>query len=120
MNRIFKFRIWCNYWKPARFVKLNELLIFTKDLDSVINEFFNQKAYTVQQFTGLLDKNGKEIYEGDIIKQIENDGWGCSDSQTEEQYIIEFRNGCFLAYGKCLSSQMEIIGNIFENPELLK
>lgn len=71
---------------------------------------------TVGQFTGLKDKNGKEIFEGDIVK----DGW------IEDNFgIVEFKEGSFdlgLSYSEYISEQYqdsEIIGNIYENPELL-
>lgn len=71
----------------------------------------------IMQYTGLKDKNGKEIYEGDIIK-LPEDG-------EEKIYYIKYsqnrlgftlNNGCgfALAYG------IEVIGNIYENSELLE
>ena len=80
----------------------------------------------LMQFTGLKDKNGKEIYEGDILKcrdwgvapnpvlsisvvewSEDDKGWGLEPDPTDGDRYDLFRN-------------IEIIGNIYENPELLK
>jgi YopX protein len=81
-----------------------------------------EKPYTLMQFTGLKDKNGKEIYEGDIVRRQ----WeGQNDTHHEEIYEVYWANGYYLkpqpkAHPSHVSSDVEVIGNIYENPELLK
>ena len=75
---------------------------------------------TVGQFTGLKDKNGQEIYEGDVVATVVN---GCRYVQEVVWSDIingfSFRgHGCGPMFHK--SSCMEVIGNIHDNPELLK
>lgn len=74
----------------------------------------------LMQFTGLLDKNGKEIYEGDIIGDISLDGHaGVVIYFTERsRYVIEHPNKKRI-YELFANCEYEIIGNIYENPELI-
>ena len=76
---------------------------------------------TLGQFTGMVDMNGKEIYEGDIIF--------FEPYQTHNNdRIIKFQNGCFVAelirngYSEAITcpDMYEVIGNIYENKELMK
>lgn len=72
---------------------------------------------TVGQYTGLKDKNGTKIFEGDIIL-LRGD---------EEPYQVVFDESCFHVYDSSVcyvmnnfyDYEMEVIGNIYDNPELL-
>ncbi len=71
------------------------------------------------QFTGLHDRNGKEIWEGDVIN------WGLLRAQGGTHAFVEFRDGKFVANIHKKSEQTNwdgctVIGNIYENPELLE
>lgn len=84
---------------------------------------------TVGQFTGLTDKDGKRIFEGDVIRaKIEG---GNHEGFTWPNMRVEFEQGAFcLVYGEhnrlcnfnglAPSVSLEVIGNIHDNPELLK
>jgi uncharacterized phage protein (TIGR01671 family) len=85
---------------------------------------------TIQQFTGLTDKNGKEIYEGDIVKhRILNhphDGilYGLQETFMDDPRQVTFEFGGFTplqgwTHEALKDMQWEVIGNIYENPELL-
>ena len=79
-------------------------------------------ACTVGQFTGLLDKNGKEIYEGDIVEYTT-----CYfGNEKRHRKVVEWESFDSDDFGEPhnigyfnLSEYMEVIGNIYDNPELL-
>lgn len=72
---------------------------------------------SLSQFTGLLDKNGKEIFEGDVV---EIDRWKTDAAKLNPiREVVKYWSNAFLpvAHG---DEKFEVIGNIYENPELLK
>ena len=71
----------------------------------------------LMQFTGLLDKNGREIYEGDVIKWIHKHG---DFEPTEQVSTVEYQKYSDGWIGYEVFNDAEIIGNLYENPELLK
>ncbi len=81
-------------------------------------------AETVGQFTGLLDKNGKEIYEGDIILLGKNKTYTAQIVYRNDSLRIYSVGGYFIGdldyIHQCGIEYCEVIGNIHDNPELLK
>ena len=69
----------------------------------------------LMQYTGLHDKNGKEIYEGDIVKCVDGNNATVS-YHTSAAEFEPFGSGDYAEWG----NGVEIIGNIYETPELVK
>lgn len=128
MTREIKFRAW-----DKRDSKMHEVFGLT-NISVCYKENAKMPAYEVlsdeiqiMQYTGLLDKNGKEIYEGDIVQLFI--GKHTHEKPIEVKWKQEigscgccfeefFGNGFVITGGNCC--EYEIIGNIYENPELLK
>ena len=90
------------------------------------NEADDQENYVIRQYTGLKDKNGKEIYEGDICNAGMMTGpidFIIGGFSLASNPLIEFlpKDACIFSPDYDPSwIDVEVIGNIFENPELLK
>ena len=129
MKREIKFRSWDKVlkkmWWPRDFVQ-GEMGIFECDVTIVGDEC------ELMQYTGLKDKNGKEIYEGDIVKiyMAQTNEWvnyqilfykgvfglGKSLEKTE---LYDFLQKLIYFSGNKEQCNFEVIGNIHQNPELL-
>lgn len=120
MNREFEFRAWLTkYNKMVNIYSWNiwQEYFMCSEYDS---EFYLEET-PIMQYTGLKDKNGKEIYEGDII----------FESFGERYYKVIFENASFRAEAEgdfdeysfdlidIVAQGCEIVGNIYENPELI-
>ena len=125
MSREIKFRVWDKL--AERFIRCDEgyqghyVLSLKGEFHNLQNGSGGDECI-VQQWTGLKDKNGVEIYEGDIVKAT-------SDQYENENFVgkVIFDEGCFLTWinkndirGIWGEDDIEVIGNIFENSELLE
>ena len=130
MSREIKFRVWGKTEKEYIRYPFAWLILFDSPDGLEIEE---NKDLVVEQYTGLTDKNGKEIYEGDIVEQFvcgihQFKGKKCGRS-TIWQVRWDKRECCFelhylsgSLFGDSMMSdgdEYEVIGNIHENPELL-
>ena len=129
MNREIKFRVWDI-----------ELQIWVNNIgmkkDNILTNG-TEKRFCVMQYTGLKDKNGKEIYEGDLLTCL-----NAHDDYQSDVFKVTFEDGCFclrllntdtfataISLRENISNSListdsepiyNVIGNIFENPELLQ
>lgn len=127
MSREIKFRAWVNDhwvdWIPTckTLGAYNASII---DADGYTFEEDNH--FIVEQYTGLKDMNGKEIYEGDIVfffTEHFDKATGGFDGEDEHNATVEWFDNGFAFIDKIPydpNIECEVIGNIHENPELLK
>ena len=116
MQREIKFRAWDK--QEGKMYEWENFGFGRRDLYLNWNRVIGDPdRFNIMQFTGLKDKNGKEIYEEDILRigeglirevywDEDNSRWGMKDQTTFGPIIFE--------------RWAEVIGNIYENPELLK
>lgn len=132
MSRDNKFRVWNSVSKEMTYF---DTMFFTC-LDHPKIGFENVKCSKIMiggytepmQFTGLHDKNRREIWEGDVICIANNHKYEVRYS-TGHEFDYEWYGGCFclfyynkrfIPFDNFAIKQGEVVGNIHENPELLK
>lgn len=115
MRREFRFRAWDgNIMTPALY---NEFI----DLDG--NQHTHDTRKVLMEYTGLKDKNNIDIYEFDILKDNVGRLWVLTFRRQYLSFVFEYVKDrkTFYEYNRFLTHQkpFEVIGNIYENPELL-
>ena len=129
MSNRFKFRVWNkkeSRYDNESYVVVSDGLLYGHNYGLYI---VNQESFIIQQYTGVKDKNGKEIYEGDILSYKQHLHNTSIKSDKKDYIVYDNAMFCFKSdfgtqsFGGGMSNagreEFEVIGNIFENPELL-
>lgn len=126
MDREIKFRAWDHF---------NQTMWKQNGLGNFFTSIERFNKITLMQFTGLYDKNGKEIYEGDILGGFPhgnaivkwNIEYACFESITFYETVDEAGQSSTEEIKSLLANELkscydswQVIGNIFENPNLLQ
>ena len=118
MSREIKFRAWVTSGLDSGYMH-------NFDMSSDGYPRFQWDRVVLEQYTGLKDKNGKEIYEGDVVfffTEHFDKATGGFDGEDEHNAIVEWFDNGFAFMDKVPydpNIECEVIGNIHENPELL-
>ena len=120
--REIKFRAWLGkeerMYEPMRlhFVPDGKLLV---EVPNWLTTWEYPEDVKLMQYTGIKDKNGKEIYEGDIVitgeRFIGHVVYSVDEEDGSAEWLIDTGD-----YNECLTTPLKVIGNIYENPELLE
>lgn len=131
MGRQYKFRAW-----DKKDFKIRKVLGMSFEHDTISvklndEEYLQDDAsrFELMQYTGLKDKNGTEIYEGDIlyVDQIgtvdrylpNKKNIGVRYDESDTSFVYDEDNGMVIGLFT-LQDELKIVGNIYENPELLE
>ena len=119
--RTIKFRAWTKGNDPL-YHSDKPTMLTNKQLSTIGGYYYNfgvgkQDEYILMQYTGMKDRTGREIYEGDVVM----DGDTCRIiewSSNRGNTVIGYWSGFNVL--DCKTEDIEVIGSIYENPELIK
>ena len=104
MNKEIKFRCWNTTHKEMNSDAYAKLILYKESVGETILDC------KVLRFTGLVDKNGVDIYEGDVVNVPYN---------YIGNILVQFKNGKYNITSYNISA-IKVIGNIYQNPDLIK
>lgn len=125
MSREIKFRTWYPSVKKIRHFENGMIIADGPDRYGMFFPVTEESVFLCDcepmQFTGLLDKNGTEIYEGDIVQIIDIGESGISKVFFEDgMWCVNYWESNASLHEFVTESRVYVIGNIFNNPELLE
>lgn len=119
MSREIKFRIWDKEKKEMiPYTRVTSIQFWTDRVNIFARGCLFFKDIELMQYTGFKDKNGKEIYEGDIVELYDEDDFFKVEYQAEDARFILTTNTIVTDFGYYSHGEIEIVGNLCENPEL--
>jgi uncharacterized phage protein (TIGR01671 family) len=97
------------------------------ETDDVIGPAYQVDTSTISEFTGLTDKNGKKIFEGDIVSCVAYIGMGYREKRGKvvyqaPEFLVDCKHHNVMIFSQYAAENkdLEVIGNIHDNPELLE
>lgn len=114
-NRIIKFRAWDK--KEKKMIEVQEMYFNWKEEWVVVEGYIDLQDFELMQYTGINDKSGKEIYENDII---ETKGYVTVVRYEAPKFCCRYDKGKAEMMDFDPFEECEVIGNVYQNPELLK
>lgn len=93
---------------------------YDEETESTIEHIYPVDPKTVCQYTGLTDRNESKIWENDIVEILQEDGYFKIEWQEDTASFVMNNDSFTVTFDNYWGHEMEVIDNIFGNPELLK